>query len=142
MAELASPAPDTGHIDAALLLARRSIGLSEPNPRVGCLLVAPDGTVLGQGHTQEAGGPHAEIAALRDAEAGGRPVRGATAYVTLEPCSHHGRTAPCCDALVAAGIARVVASTGDPNPAVAGRGFERLRAAGIQVETGPGAEAS
>lgn len=142
MAELASPASDAVHIDTALLLARRSIGLSEPNPRVGCVLVAPDGTVVGQGYTQEAGGPHAEIAALRDAAAAGRSMQGATAYVTLEPCSHHGRTAPCCDALVAAGIARVVASTGDPNPAVAGRGFERLRAAGIQVETGPGAEAS
>jgi diaminohydroxyphosphoribosylaminopyrimidine deaminase/5-amino-6-(5-phosphoribosylamino)uracil reductase len=129
-------------IETALALARRAVGLSEPNPRVGCVLVAPDGTVLGQGHTQEAGGPHAEIAALRDAAAAGRSVAGATAYVTLEPCSHHGRTGPCCDALVAAGIARVVASLPDPNPRVAGQGFERLRAAGVQVEVGPGAAES
>lgn len=122
----------------ALALARRSVGLSEPNPRVGCVLVAPDGSVVGQGHTQEAGGPHAEIVALRDAAAAGRSSRGATAYVTLEPCSHHGRTGPCCDALIAAGIARVVAATGDPNPRVGGRGFERLRAAGIEVQVGPG----
>ncbi|KQT10355.1 bifunctional diaminohydroxyphosphoribosylaminopyrimidine deaminase/5-amino-6-(5-phosphoribosylamino)uracil reductase RibD [Ramlibacter sp. Leaf400] len=126
-------------IRQALDLAHRSVGLSEPNPRVGCVLVGPDGAVLGQGHTQEAGGPHAEIVALRDAAAAGREVRGATAYVTLEPCAHHGRTGPCCEALVTAGIRKVVASVGDPNPLVGGRGFERLRAAGIEVETGPGA---
>jgi len=123
----------------ALALARLATGLSEPNPRVGCVIVGADGTTLGQGHTREAGGPHAEVVALRDAAAAGRDVRGATAYVTLEPCSHHGRTGPCCDALAAAGIARVVASCTDPNPLVAGRGFERLRAAGVQVEVGPGA---
>ncbi|GAC1389242.1 MAG: bifunctional diaminohydroxyphosphoribosylaminopyrimidine deaminase/5-amino-6-(5-phosphoribosylamino)uracil reductase RibD [Variovorax sp.] len=123
----------------ALALAHRAIGLSEPNPRVGCVLVAPDGTVIGQGHTQRVGQAHAEVMALRDAQAAGRPVRGATAYVTLEPCAHHGRTGPCCDALIAAGIARVVASCTDPNPLVAGRGFERLRAAGIDVQVGPGA---
>ncbi len=126
----------------ALALARRSVGLSEPNPRVGCVLVAPDGSVVGQGHTQEAGGPHAEIVALRDAATAGRSVQGATAFVTLEPCSHHGRTAPCCEALIQAGIARVVAATGDPNPQVGGRGFERLRAAGIEVQVGPGKEQS
>ncbi|WBY01575.1 bifunctional diaminohydroxyphosphoribosylaminopyrimidine deaminase/5-amino-6-(5-phosphoribosylamino)uracil reductase RibD [Ramlibacter tataouinensis] len=126
----------------ALALARRSLGLSEPNPRVGCVLVAPDGAVIGQGHTQEAGGPHAEVMALRDAAAAGHDVRGATAYVTLEPCAHQGRTGPCCDALIDAGIARVVAATGDPNPLVGGRGFERLRAAGIEVQVGPGAEQS
>ena len=97
---------------------------------------------MGQGHTQRAGGPHAEIMALRDAAAQGHPVIGATAYVTLEPCSHHGRTGPCCDALIAAGIKKVVASIADPNPLVAGQGFERLRAAGIEVEVGPGAAES
>ncbi len=127
----------------ALALAARAIGLSQPNPRVGCVLVAPDGrTVLGQGHTQAAGQAHAEVMALRDAAARGQDVRGATAWVTLEPCSHHGRTGPCCDALIAAGVGRVVASLADPNPRVAGQGFARLRAGGIAVEVGPGAEAS
>lgn len=127
------------HIRQALALARRGLGKTEPNPRVGCVLVAADGRVLGQGHTQPAGQAHAEVMALRDAAAQGHDVRGATAYVTLEPCSHHGRTGPCCDALAAAGIARVVASAADPNPLVAGQGFARLRAAGVTVETGPGA---
>ncbi|HSU23410.1 MAG TPA: bifunctional diaminohydroxyphosphoribosylaminopyrimidine deaminase/5-amino-6-(5-phosphoribosylamino)uracil reductase RibD [Variovorax sp.] len=126
----------------ALALARDALLLTDPNPRVGCVIAAPDGTVLGRGHTQRVGGPHAEVMALRDAAARGHGVAGATAFVTLEPCSHHGRTPPCCDALVAAGIARVVASLADPNPLVAGRGFERLRAAGIAVEVGPGAAAS
>jgi diaminohydroxyphosphoribosylaminopyrimidine deaminase/5-amino-6-(5-phosphoribosylamino)uracil reductase len=126
----------------ALALAGQAVGLTEPNPRVGCVLVGADGAVLGHGHTQRAGGPHAEIVALRDAAAAGRDVRGATAYVTLEPCSHHGRTGPCCEALAAAGIARVVASCTDPNPLVAGRGFDRLRAAGVAVEAGDGAHAS
>ena len=98
--------------------------------------------MLGQGHTQLAGGPHAEIMALRDAHAKGHSVEGATAYVTLEPCSHHGRTGPCCDALIAAGIKKVVASIADPNPLVSGQGFARLRAAGVAVEVGPGAEES
>lgn len=129
-------------IQRALLLAQGSIGLSEPNPRVGCVIEAADGTRLAEGCTQQAGGPHAEIVALRAAQAAGRDVRGATAYVTLEPCSHHGRTGPCCDALVAAGIARVVASCVDPNPLVGGRGFDKLRAAGVQVEVGPGAAAA
>ena len=109
---------------------------------MGCLLVAAHGAVIGQGHTQRAGAPHAEIMALRDAQAQGHPVAGATAYVTLEPCSHHGRTGPCCDALIAAGIKKVVASIADPNPLVSGRGFARLRAAGIEVEVGPGAAES
>lgn len=100
------------------------------------------GHVLGQGHTQRTGGSHAEIMALRDAAAHGHSVVGATAYVTLEPCSHQGRTEPCCDALVAAGIKKVVASMADPNPLVSGQGFARLRAAGIDVEVGPGAEAA
>src|SRR6478735_12322906 len=127
----------------ALALARRAIALSEPNPRVGCVLVSADGArVLGAGHTQPAGQAHAEIMALRDAASRGEDVRSATAYVTLEPCAHHGRTGPCCDALIAAGIQRVVASIADPNPLVSGQGFERLRAAGVAVEVGPGAEES
>lgn len=120
------------------VLAAQATGLSEPNPRVACVIVSPEGALLGQGHTQRVGGPHAEIMALRDAAAHGRKVEGATAHVTLEPCSHHGRTGPCCDALIAAGIKKVVASIADPNPLVAGRGFERLRAAGVEVEAGPG----
>jgi len=113
--------------------ATLALYLSNPNPRVGCVIVAADGTLLGQGHTQQAGGPHAEIMALRDAAARGIPVRGATAYVTLEPCCHQGRTGPCCEALIEAGVARVVASLRDPNPKVAGQGFARLQAAGIGV---------
>lgn len=127
----------------ALALAGRAVGLSDPNPRVGCVLVSGDGRrVLGAGHTQAAGQAHAEVMALRDAAARGHAVIGATAYVTLEPCSHHGRTPPCCDALLAAGVARVVAALPDPNPLVGGRGFERLRAGGVEVVVGPGAEAS
>ena len=129
-------------MDRALALATQALRLTSPNPRVGCVIVAADGQLLGQGHTQRAGGPHAEIVALQDAAAKGHAVRGATAYVTLEPCAHQGRTGPCCDALVAAGIARVVASIQDPNPKVAGQGFARLRAAGIEVEIGPGAAES
>lgn len=129
-------------MDASLNRAQTALRLSTPNPRVGCIITSPSGQVLGQGHTQQAGGPHAEIMALRDAAANGHGVRGATAYVTLEPCSHHGRTGPCCDALIAAGIARVVASIADPNPLVAGQGFARLRAAGVEVEVGPGAAES
>ena len=98
--------------------------------------------MIGQGHTQQAGGPHAEIIALRDAASRGNPVAGATAYVTLEPCSHHGRTGPCCDALIAAGVKKVVASIADPNPLVSGQGFQRLLGAGIEVEVGPGAAES
>lgn len=124
---------DLAWMSRALDLAQGAVGLSDPNPRVGCVIVAQDGTVLGQGHTQQAGGPHAEVMALRDAKAQGKSVEGAIAYVTLEPCSHHGRTPPCCDALVAAGISRVVAAVQDPNPQVAGRGMARLRAAGIDA---------
>ena len=126
----------------ALELAAQALFLSNPNPRVGCVLVDAQGTIVGKGFTQRAGGPHAEVMALRDAAANGRNVRGATAYVTLEPCSHHGRTGPCCEALVQAGISKVVASIADPNPLVAGQGFSRLRAAGVDVVVGPGAEAS
>jgi diaminohydroxyphosphoribosylaminopyrimidine deaminase/5-amino-6-(5-phosphoribosylamino)uracil reductase len=126
----------------ALALAAQGLVLTSPNPRVGCVITSPDGQVLGQGHTQRAGGPHAEIMALSDAAARGHSVMGATAYVTLEPCAHQGRTGPCCDALVAAGIKKVVASMTDPNPLVAGQGFARLRAAGVEVEVGPGAAES
>jgi diaminohydroxyphosphoribosylaminopyrimidine deaminase/5-amino-6-(5-phosphoribosylamino)uracil reductase len=126
----------------ALALAEQAIGLSDPNPRVGCVIVAADGSVLGRGHTQEAGGPHAEIMALRDAAARGADVRGATVVVTLEPCAHHGRTPPCADALVEAAVGRVVVAMQDPNPLVAGQGLARLAAAGIDVLSGPlGAEA-
>jgi diaminohydroxyphosphoribosylaminopyrimidine deaminase/5-amino-6-(5-phosphoribosylamino)uracil reductase len=118
----------------ALQLAHQSMWLTSPNPRVGCVITAADGTVLGQGHTQRAGGPHAEIMALRDAAASGHSVQGATAWVTLEPCAHQGRTGPCCDALAAAGIGRVVAAMTDPNPKVAGQGMVRLAAAGVQTE--------
>ena len=120
----------------ALWLAADAVALSEPNPRVGCLIVSADGTVIGRGHTQQAGGPHAEVMALRDAAAHGHSVRGATVIVTLEPCAHHGRTPPCCDALVQAGVGRVVMAIEDPNPLVAGQGAERLRAAGIEVIAG------
>jgi diaminohydroxyphosphoribosylaminopyrimidine deaminase/5-amino-6-(5-phosphoribosylamino)uracil reductase len=122
----------------ALALAERAIGLSDPNPRVGCVVVAADGAVLGRGHTQEAGAAHAEIMALRDAAARGADVRGATVYVTLEPCSHHGRTPPCADAIVAAGVTRVVMAMRDPNPLVSGQGAARLAAAGVLVEAGAG----
>jgi diaminohydroxyphosphoribosylaminopyrimidine deaminase/5-amino-6-(5-phosphoribosylamino)uracil reductase len=118
----------------ALALAEGAIGLSEPNPRVGCVLVDSTGRWIGEGHTQAAGSAHAEVMALRDARSRGLDPRGATAYVTLEPCSHHGRTPPCCDALVAAGVGRVVIAAGDPNPRVNGQGVARLRAAGIAVE--------
>lgn len=126
----------------ALILAERAIGLTDPNPRVGCVIVAADGRVLGSGHTQPTGQAHAEVMALRDAAARGADLRGATAYVTLEPCAHHGRTPPCCDALIAAGLARVVAAIGDPNPLVAGQGMARIAAAGIAAETGLLADAA
>lgn len=126
----------------ALSQAKRSIALSDPNPRVGCVITGQHGRVIGCGHTQQVGGPHAEIKALEDARAADHTLAGATAYVTLEPCSHRGRTGPCCDALIEAGIAKVVASVADPNPLVSGQGFARLRAAGIDVEIGPGADES
>lgn len=130
------------YMNKALEQAAQALFLSSPNPRVGCVIVDASARIIGQGFTQQAGGPHAEVMALRDAAAKGNDVRGATAYVTLEPCSHHGRTGPCCDALIAAGIAKVVGALTDPNPQVAGQGFERLRAAGVDVEIGPGAAES
>ena len=126
----------------ALALARQGFGLTEPNPRVGCVIVSPDGRVIGRGHTQQAGGPHAEVMALRDAQANGESVQGATVHVTLEPCAHHGRTPPCCDALIAAGVGRVVMAIEDPFPLVEGQGAAKLRAAGIEVVEGDEADAA
>ena len=123
---------DAWHL--ALVAARQSLGVSDPNPRVGCVLLNRARQVLATGHTQAAGSRHAEVMALRAAREAGHDLRGATAYVTLEPCSHHGRTPPCCDALIEAGIAKVVVAIEDPNPLVAGQGIARLRAAGIEVE--------
>lgn len=130
-----SDAADRSFMSEALQLAQRGLYTTSPNPRVGCVLVR-DGAVIGRGWHQWAGEPHAEINALRDAEKYYGSARGATAYVTLEPCSHHGRTPPCCEALVAAGIVRVVAAMQDPNPLVSGRGLDFLRQAGIAVEAG------
>ena len=117
----------------ALALAERALGVSDPNPRVGCVVVR-NGAAVGRGHTQHAGGAHAEVMALADAASRGADARGATVYVTLEPCAHHGRTPPCADALVAAGVGRVVIALRDPNPLVSGKGAARLAAAGIAVE--------
>jgi diaminohydroxyphosphoribosylaminopyrimidine deaminase/5-amino-6-(5-phosphoribosylamino)uracil reductase len=122
--------PDVVWMRRALALARR--GYTHPNPMVGCVLVR-DGAVVGEGWHHWAGRPHAEAEALA---AAGEAARGATAYVTLEPCCHTGRTPPCADALIAAGVRRVVAAVGDPNPRVSGGGFERLRAAGVRVDIG------
>jgi diaminohydroxyphosphoribosylaminopyrimidine deaminase/5-amino-6-(5-phosphoribosylamino)uracil reductase len=118
-------------LGTALSLAGQALGLCDPNPRVGCVVVGANGAAGAIGHTQRVGGPHAEVMALREA---GPAARGATAYVTLEPCSHHGRTPPCCDALIEAGVAKVIVAIEDPNPLVAGRGIAKLRAAGIEVE--------
>lgn len=128
---------DARWMRAALALARRGIGRTAPNPAVGCVLVR-DGRLLGRGWTKPGGRPHAERVALDQAAAqfGPDAARGATAYVTLEPCAHHGRTPPCADALVASGVARVVACLTDPDPRVQGRGFARLREAGIATECG------
>jgi len=119
-------------MDRALRLAARGLYTTTPNPRVGCVIVR-DGEILGEGFHERAGEPHAEIHALQRA---GARARGATVYVTLEPCSHHGRTPPCVDALIQAGVSRVVAAMQDPNPKVAGEGLQRLRAARIAVESG------
>jgi diaminohydroxyphosphoribosylaminopyrimidine deaminase/5-amino-6-(5-phosphoribosylamino)uracil reductase len=126
----------------ALGLAAQALFLSSPNPRVGCVLVNPQGQVIGQGSTQQAGGPHAEVMALRDAQARGHATAGATAYVTLEPCAHHGQTPPCAEALIAAGVARVVTALNDPDPRVAGQGHARLLGAGIAVTEGVESEAA
>lgn len=125
-------AVDHAWMSHALQLARKGLYSTHPNPRVGCVIVA-DGALIGEGWHVRAGEPHAEVHALREA---GERARGATAYVTLEPCSHHGRTPPCAEALVNAGVGRVVAAMQDPNPQVAGRGLARLRSAGIEVASG------
>ena len=120
----------------AINLAHRAIGLCSPNPRVGCVLVK-DEQIIGQGHTQTVGQAHAEVMAIRDAQQRELDTAGATAYVTLEPCSHYGRTPPCAHALILARVAKVVVACLDPNPQVAGQGVEKLRAAGIAVEVLP-----
>lgn len=129
---------DETRLREALALAETSFGLTEPNPRVGCIIGHEDGRILGRGATQQAGGAHAEVMALLAARSAGLDTRGATAWVTLEPCAHHGRTPPCCDALAAAGVARVVAARVDPFPQVAGAGLARLRAAGVRVDVAEG----
>ena len=123
---------DRAHMGRALALARHGLYTTTPNPRVGCVIVR-EGRVVGEGWHRQTGEPHAEILAL--AQAGGR-ARGATVYVTLEPCSHQGRTPPCTDMLVEAGVARVITAMEDPNPLVNGQGLERLRAAGVDVRCG------
>jgi diaminohydroxyphosphoribosylaminopyrimidine deaminase / 5-amino-6-(5-phosphoribosylamino)uracil reductase len=126
----------------ALALGRRGLGRTWPNPAVGAVIVK-DGVIVGRGWTQPGGRPHAEVEALRRAGAEANDATlGATMYVTLEPCSHHGKSPPCADAVIAAGIARVVSALEDPNPEVAGAGHVRLRAAGIKVDVGIGAEAA
>ncbi len=128
-----SPVNDAYHMRHALTLANRALGRVAPNPAVGCVIVAPDGRVVGRGWTQDGGRPHAEAMALAQA---GEAARGATVYVTLEPCAHLGQTPPCADALVKAGVARVVSAVEDPDPRVKGKGFAILRAAGIDAVTG------
>jgi diaminohydroxyphosphoribosylaminopyrimidine deaminase / 5-amino-6-(5-phosphoribosylamino)uracil reductase len=132
----ADPSDDARFMSLALALGRRGLGRTWPNPAVGAVIVK-DGVVLGRGWTQAGGRPHAEIEALRRA---GAAARGATLYVTLEPCSHHGQTPPCADAIIAAGIARVVSALVDPNPQVAGAGHWRMAEQGIVVEVGLGAD--
>jgi len=128
-----TPVEDQVHMSHALQLAARGLYTTDPNPRVGCVLVK-EGKVIGEGWHLRAGEAHAEVLALG---AAGESARGACAYVTLEPCSHTGRTPPCADALIAAGVARVCCASTDPNPQVAGAGIARLKAAGIDVSTGP-----
>ncbi len=132
MSSRSSRAADEAFLREALRLAERGLGRTSPNPAVGAVVVR-GGRIVGRGFHRRAGGPHAEVFALREAK---QRARGATLYVTLEPCSHFGRTPPCADALIQAGIARVVIGAPDPNPQVAGRGLARLRRAGIAVETG------
>ncbi len=126
------PRSDQRWMRLALSLARRGLGVVWPNPAVGCVIIR-DGKLVGRGWTQPSGRPHGETMALAQA---GNGARGATAYVTLEPCSHHGQTPPCADALITAGISRVVCALKDPDPRVSGRGYKRLRDAGIAVKTG------
>jgi diaminohydroxyphosphoribosylaminopyrimidine deaminase / 5-amino-6-(5-phosphoribosylamino)uracil reductase len=134
--QASAAADDLRFMELALSLGRRGFGRTWPNPAVGALIVK-DGVIVGRGWTQPGGRPHAEVEALRRA---GPAARGATLYVTLEPCSHFGKSPPCADAVIAAGIARVVSAIEDPNPEVAGQGHTRLRAAGIAVDVGIGAD--
>jgi len=129
---------DLRQLHRALDLAQGAVGRSDPNPRVGCVLADRSGRTVGEGSTQRAGHAHAEVMALRAAQAGGASVQDGTAWVSLEPCSHHGRTPPCTDALIAARLRRVVIATIDPNPLVAGAGAQQLRDAGIAVDLGDG----
>ena len=136
------PAPDSltdaAFMSAAIAMGRRGLGVTAPNPSVGCVIVK-DGVIVGRGHTQPGGRPHAETEAIRDA---GDLARGGTLYVSLEPCSHYGVTAPCADAIVHAGLARVVSALEDPDIRVAGRGHAKLVEAGIALRTGIGANAA
>ena len=132
---------DDTMMQRALAAAARSRTVSPPNPWVGCVIVTADGRIF-EGSTEAPGSRHAEVVALDAARAANADLAGATVYTTLEPCSHHGRTPPCTDALVAAGVARVVTALTDPDPQVAGEGFARLRAAGITVDVGVGARAA
>jgi diaminohydroxyphosphoribosylaminopyrimidine deaminase/5-amino-6-(5-phosphoribosylamino)uracil reductase len=120
----------------ALSWAEKALFITSPNPRVGCVIINAQGVLLGAGHTQPAGQAHAEIMALQDAKQRGLDVAGAIAYVSLEPCSHQGRTGPCCEALIQAGLSRVVVAVQDPNPQVSGNGIARLRQSGMQVDVG------
>jgi len=128
-------AVDHQWMSEALAQAQKALYLANPNPRVGCVIVK-DGQVIGRGFTQRVGGSHAEVQALADAKANGKDPAGSTIYVTLEPCSHTGRTPPCVDGLIAAKPAKVIAAMKDPNPLVSGNGLEKLRAAGIEVQCG------
>src|SRR3954471_14860095 len=127
-------ADDARFMDLALTLGRRGLGNTWPNPAVGAVVVK-DGKIIGRGWTQPGGRPHAETEALKRA---GKAAKGATLYVTLEPCSHQGKTPPCADAIARAGVSRVVSALEDPNPQIAGRGYAKLRERGIAVETGLG----
>lgn len=137
---MSSETADTHWMRRAVEITRAGLGSTAPNPTVGAVLVR-DGALLAEGHTMPLGQDHAELVALRRAAAAGVDPRGATMYVTLEPCCHHGRTPPCTDALIAAGIARVVVGVVDPFPAVCGKGLDQLRSAGISVELGAEADA-
>ena len=127
-----NPQADQQWMSEALAEAQKALYLANPNPRVGCIIVK-NGQAIGRGHTQQVGGPHAEVQALADVHSQSIDPAGATVYVTLEPCNHTGRTPPCVDALIAAKPQKVIVAMIDPNPLVAGKGIERLRAAGIEV---------
>lgn len=137
---IADTAADRAHMQRALQLASSARYVAPPNPAVGCVIVSADGHVIGEGSTDRVGGAHAEIAALRAVAGNGAATAGATAYVTLEPCCHHGRTPPCTDSLIAAGIDRVVVAVTDPDPRVNEGGIQTLRAAGIEVLSGSAEE--